>query len=119
MTRAPIALATAAALGALSSVAQALPPIGREQLMLELVNRARLDPAAEAARFGISLNEGPPSTSLPAAARQPLAMSFPLVTAARGHSADMIARDYFAHDTPEGVTPQQRANNAGYTGQVG
>ena len=30
---------------------------GNEQLFLELVNRARLDPAAEAARYGIGLND--------------------------------------------------------------
>ena len=30
----------------------------REQLMLELVNRARLDPLGEARRFGIDLNQG-------------------------------------------------------------
>ena len=29
----------------------------REQLILELMNRARMDPAGEAARFGISLNK--------------------------------------------------------------
>ena len=30
----------------------------REQYMLELINRARLDPKGEASRYGISLNEG-------------------------------------------------------------
>ena len=30
----------------------------QEQLMLELINRARMDPAGEAARQGISLNQG-------------------------------------------------------------
>ncbi len=29
-----------------------------EHLMLELVNRGRLDPLGEAARYGISLNQG-------------------------------------------------------------
>ena len=32
----------------------------QEQLMLELINRARMDPNAEAARYGIALNEGKP-----------------------------------------------------------
>ena len=30
----------------------------QEQLMLELINRARMDPNGEAKRFGIKLNEG-------------------------------------------------------------
>jgi hypothetical protein len=37
-----------------------------------------------------------------------------LLGTARAHSQDMIDRDYFAHDTPEGVTPFQRMTNAGY-----
>ena len=46
----------------------------QEQLVLELINRARLDPAAEAARFGIALNEGLPAGTISTAAKQPLAM---------------------------------------------
>lgn len=37
-----------------------------------------------------------------------------LVKAARGHSADMAARNYFDHTTPEGVTFDKRITNAGY-----
>jgi uncharacterized protein YkwD len=37
-----------------------------------------------------------------------------LVTAARGHSADMAARNYFDHTTPEGVTFARRITRAGY-----
>lgn len=35
---------------------------------------------------------------------------------ARAHSADMEARDYFDHNTPEGVTPWTRAERAGVVG---
>ena len=45
----------------------------QEQLMLELVNRARLDPNAEASRLGITLNQGIAAGSITAAAKQPLA----------------------------------------------
>jgi uncharacterized protein YkwD len=38
-----------------------------------------------------------------------------LATAARAHSADMAARDYFDHTTPEGVTFDQRIDDAGYS----
>ncbi|HUR84449.1 MAG TPA: CAP domain-containing protein [Solirubrobacteraceae bacterium] len=42
-----------------------------------------------------------------------------LDAAARLHSEDMAGRDYFAHDTPEGLTPQDRAGAQGYTDGVG
>jgi uncharacterized protein YkwD len=37
-----------------------------------------------------------------------------LVDAARAHSADMANRNYFAHDTPEGVGVGTRVTEAGY-----
>jgi hypothetical protein len=92
-----------------------MPATALEQMILELVNRARLDPAAEAARYGIALNEGVAAAdTISTASKQPLAMNETLLGTARAHSQDMIDRDYFAHDTPEGVTPFQRMTNAGY-----
>lgn len=50
----------------------------------------------------------------------PLSPNGALRAAARGHSQDMAQRNYFEHSTPEGVTPAQRAKNAGYpSGFVG
>jgi uncharacterized protein YkwD len=37
-----------------------------------------------------------------------------LTAAARGHSQDMAQRNYFDHNTPDGVTPWTRITNAGY-----
>jgi uncharacterized protein YkwD len=37
-----------------------------------------------------------------------------LAKAARAHSGDMAARNYFDHSTPEGVTSDTRVTNAGY-----
>jgi uncharacterized protein YkwD len=45
---------------------------------------------------------------------KPLTVDSRLVTAARGHSQDMANRNYFDHNTPEGVTPWTRITNAGY-----
>lgn len=42
-----------------------------------------------------------------------------LNTAAQRHSADMVARNYFSHTTPDGVDPWQRARNAGYNTPTG
>ncbi len=36
---------------------------------------------------------------------------------ARGHSLDMAEREYFAHETPEGFTPSDRADQNGYSCQ--
>lgn len=88
-----------------------------EQLALERVNRARLDPAGEAARFGIDLNEGVTGTPLTATPKQPLAFNPALTGAARSHAQDMLARDYFEHNSPEGVSPFDRMTNAGYVYQ--
>lgn len=43
---------------------------------------------------------------------KPLAADPELTEVARKHSADMFARGYFAHDTPEGVTPFDRMRAA-------
>ncbi|HKP71453.1 MAG TPA: CvpA family protein, partial [Pyrinomonadaceae bacterium] len=63
-----------------------------EAQMLELVNRERA-----------------------AAGLQPLAPDEELREVARRHSADMFARGYFAHVTPEGRSPFDRINAAGIT----
>lgn len=43
-----------------------------------------------------------------------LEMAPALRCAARVHSEDMATRGYFSHDTPEGVSPFERMNMAGY-----
>ena len=48
-----------------------------------------------------------------AAGLNPLAPDPELTQVARQHSTDMFARGYFAHDTPEGLTPFDRMNKAG------
>ena len=57
-----------------------------EQLMLELINRARLDPAGEAARYGIALNEGLASGTISSTPKQVLAGNEQLGAAAVRHS---------------------------------
>jgi uncharacterized protein YkwD len=86
----------------------------QEQLMLELVNRARLDPQREAARFGIDLNSGLIAGTISAVPKQVLAMNDLLVASARGHSNWMLAADVFDHVGAGGSTPGQRMVNAGY-----
>lgn len=85
-----------------------------EQLLLELINRARLDPAGEAARLGISLNAGLAAGTISSAAKAALAPNGDLVAAARGHSQHMIDVDKFAHANIGDGTPTSRIQAAGY-----
>ncbi|MBC8126395.1 MAG: hypothetical protein H8M99_04510, partial [Gloeobacteraceae cyanobacterium ES-bin-144] len=98
-----------------------------EQLYLEYINRARANPSAEGARLAattdpnvlgaytqynvdLTMMQNEFNAIL---ARPPLAPNAMLATAARGHSAWMLANATQAHN--EGtVTPWNRMNNAGY-----
>jgi Ca2+-binding RTX toxin-like protein len=90
-------------------------PTALEQYILEQVNRARLDPAAEAQRLGIDLNQGLAAGTIGTAPKQPLAMNALLVDAARGHSGWMLATDTFSHTGANGSSPGDRMKAAGYT----
>ena len=70
-------------------VATTRPRPDLEQQMLDLVNRERQS-----------------------AGLHPLAPDPELTEVARRHSADMFARGYFAHDTPEGLSPFDRMRDA-------
>ncbi len=48
-------------------------PTAHEQYLLELINRGRLDPPAEAARYGIDLNQGLAPGTITTEPKQPLA----------------------------------------------
>ncbi|TWU37533.1 Dockerin type I repeat protein [Novipirellula aureliae] len=90
-----------------------------EQLMVERINWARANPSGEASRLGIGLNDDLDAGKISTTPKQPLAPDASLSRAAELHSLDMILRDYFAHDTPEGVSPWTRAANQGYTRPTG
>ena len=85
-----------------------------EQYMLELINRARLDPAAEALRLGITLNQGLAANTLGEQVRQVLAPSESLELAAIAHSKWMLDTDVFSHTGAGGTSPGQRATAVGY-----
>lgn len=71
------------------TVTSSRPRPDLEQQMLDLVNEERI-----------------------ANGLQPLAPDPELTEVARRHSTDMFTRGYFAHDTPEGVTPFDRMREA-------
>lgn len=80
-----------------------------EQYMLELINAARLDPAAAAAQYGVSLG------SISAASKQPLAGNDLLTNAAENHSQWMLDTDTFSHTGSGGSSPGNRMAAAGYS----
>ncbi len=86
----------------------------QEQLILELINRARANPTAEADRYGITLNQSLPAGTISSSPKQPLAPNQTLTNVAVAHSLDMINRDFFDHRNPDNLTPGNRATNAGY-----
>lgn len=87
----------------------------REQLMLELVNRARLDPLGEAARFDIDLNDGLVPGRLDGTVKQPLAGNLTLVASSAAHSEWMLATNTFSHEGVDGTSSKQRMEIAGYS----
>jgi Ca2+-binding RTX toxin-like protein len=85
-----------------------------EQYLLELINRARLDPAGEAARFGIGLNDGLSPGTISTASKQVLAPNALLEAAATDHTLWMLAADVFSHTGAGGSSPGSRISTKGY-----
>ncbi|MCC7389667.1 MAG: hypothetical protein IT431_12960 [Phycisphaerales bacterium] len=92
----------------------------QEVYLVELVNRARSDPDAEAVRTGVDLTadltDGELDHLIPT---EPLALNEALTLAARQHSQDMSVRDFFDHENPDGDRAQERADANGYDGSAG
>ncbi|MEQ1519856.1 MAG: CAP domain-containing protein [Aestuariivirga sp.] len=89
-------------------------PTAQEQLFLELINRARLDPAAEAARYGIDLNAGLTAGTISTAQKQVLTFNEFLNDSADAHTAWMMSTGTFSHTGSGGSNPGQRMAGAGY-----
>src|SRR2546423_14269430 len=99
-------------------------PSPEQQYMVELINRARANGNAEAARLGLSgLQEGPPSINNEpwtiANSVQPLSWNPLLYNCAQNHSKLLNDNDQFfsglSPHTFGGLTPNQRIAAAGYS----
>lgn len=95
------------------SLLSAAYPTAAEQYMLELVNWARANPAAQASSFAIDLNEGLNPGTISSAPKQPLAFNPSLTAAAEGHSQWMQNSGQFSHDEG-GSDPGAQMRSAGY-----
>jgi uncharacterized protein YkwD len=89
-------------------------PTRHEQYMLELINRARANPAAEAVRLEIDLNQGLNPGTITNTPKPPLAFHPQLISAARAHSQWMLDTDIFSHTGSGGSSPGDRMTQAGY-----
>ncbi len=89
-------------------------PTAHEQYMLELINRARANPLAEAARLGLDLNDGLEPETITPEPKPPLSFHLQLIAAARAHSDWMLAANEFSHTGADGSTPGDRMRAAGY-----
>ena len=87
-----------------------------EQYLLELINRARLDPLAEAVRFGINLNKDLAAGTINGQSKQVLALNGALSVAATAHTIFMLEQDIFSHTGAGGSQPDERMIAAGYSG---
>ncbi|MFD1344800.1 CAP domain-containing protein [Litorisediminicola beolgyonensis] len=86
-----------------------------EQYMLELVNRARLDPKGEIKRYDISsVNDDLPAGTLSTQTKQVLAPEALLHASSQAHSGWMLDNDVFSHTGAGGSSSNDRMREAGY-----
>jgi len=96
----------------------AVYPTAEEQYMIELMNRARANPLAEAQRYGINLTEGTMPGEITPTPKQPLAFNLLLDDAARSQAIWNVQNTTlatFSHSGPGGNQPDDRMKAAGYT----
>lgn len=87
--------------------------------MLELINRGRMDPTAEAQRLGIGLNDNLSPGTINGSAKQPLAFTPTLNISSDAHSTSMLSGNYFSHTGSDGSTVSDRVFAAGWEAAAG
>jgi hypothetical protein len=86
-------------------------PSPEEQLVIELVNRARHNPPLFDTVFGLG---GVLTNPVPVLPQPPLAVNGRLTGSASFHAQEMADLDYFDHQSPDGDWPNDLARQAGY-----
>ena len=86
-----------------------------DQLMLELLNRARMDPAAEVARNSdvSNINTGLDSGAISLSAKQPLAFNNLLLSSTMLHTDAMRIEEFFSHRGSDGKRGVDDRDNNG------
>lgn len=106
-------------LGAYQEAFPAEPvPSEDEAYFLELINEARRNPLGVAESLGIDretvLQDLPELNAVLTEGLAPLKFDDKLYEAASGHTEDMIANNYYSHDSLDGRTYDQRIRENGY-----
>jgi hypothetical protein len=83
-----------------------------DQYLIELINRARMSPAAEAARLGIDVNDGLSPGQISKTPKQPPAFNPALADSVQGHAQWMLDNDVFSHTGVGGGDPADRMAGA-------
>ena len=91
-----------------------MPLTSAEQYLLELINRGRLDPLAEAERHDIDINAGLDAGQIGSDPLQVLAHNDTLAEASEAHSIWMLGVNTFAHAGAGGSSAGERMTHAGY-----
>ena len=89
-------------------------PSPMEQYQLELINRARANPAAEAARLGIDLNKDLDPGTIDAAPKPPYAFNASLLNSSERQSKWLLQNNQWTLYGEGGSTPEDRMIAAGY-----
>ena len=85
-----------------------------EQYLLELINRGRLDPLAEAARYNVDLNADLDAGTIGENPLQVLAHNAILSESSEAHSTWMLDKNVFSHTGENGSSAGGRMSDAGY-----
>ena len=99
--------------GVLARVADHGDPNGEEQELIELMQRARRDPTAEALRINARRGTTLDFSGFPK--RQPISPNEFLGAAAKVHAEDMATRGFYGHATPEGKNANGRILDTAYS----
>lgn len=98
--------------GPMARVADYGDPNGEEQELVELMQRARRDPVAEAQRINAKYGTNLDFSSFQP--RPPVSHNGFLEQAAKGHADDMATRGFYGHVNPDGVNANGRVLATGY-----
>ncbi len=102
----------------ISSPASENIPSQHELDLLSLINEARENPLAMASSLGMDpdqlLNDLPELNLILTQGLPPLSFNEDLYNAATQHSLDMVANNYFSHDSLDGSTYSDRIIQSGY-----
>jgi len=107
-----------------AAFAAAIAPSPQDEALLALINEARRNPLAAAAAIGMDpekvLRDLPELEKILREGLPPLTFNAAIFAAARAHTQDMLANNYYSHVSPDGRGYYERIRDAGYpAGETG